>query len=125
MQKIIQNVDKTEHNPFIDSGEVLKALCRNFDVEYDKVRMCPATVWAIVVRTKRGTQRLILDSNNRTYIFTAKEKASKFIKLAKFLSSAPLLTKQKDDKVLLTRIEREKLIAKLGENFLKVLVDFS
>nr|MBC8362809.1 hypothetical protein [Candidatus Desulfatibia profunda] len=125
MQKIIKNVSKTEYNPFIDSGEVLKALCRNFDVDYRQVVMCPAKVWAIIVQTKRGTQRLILDSNNRAYIFTAKDKASKFIKIAKFLSSAPLLTKQKEDKILLTRIEREKLVEKLGENFLKVLVDFA
>ena len=124
MQQIIKKITKTEYNPFIDSGEVLKALCRNFDVDYEEVMMCPAKVWAIVVKTKSGRQSLILDSNDRAYIFTAKEKASKFIKIAKFLSSAPLLTKQKEDKILLTRLEREKLIEKIGENFLKILVDF-
>ncbi len=124
MQKIIKNITKTEYNPFIDSGEVLKALCLNFDIDYEEVIMCPAKVWAIIVKTKSGRQSLILDSNNRAYIFTAKDKASKFIKIAKFMSSAPLLTKQKEDKILLTRIEREKLIEKIGENFLKILVDF-
>ncbi|MFH0827573.1 MAG: hypothetical protein V1919_00225 [Candidatus Omnitrophota bacterium] len=124
MQKIIKNITKTEYNPFIDSGEVLKALCRNFDVDYRQVIMCPAKVWTIIVQTKKGTQSLILDSNNRAYIFTAKDKASKFIKIAKLLSAAPLLTKKRDDKILLTRIGKEKLIEKLGENFLKVLVDF-
>jgi len=88
------------------------------------VALCPDIVWAIVVKTKGGRQILILDSNNRAYVFTNKEKASKFIKIAKFLSSAPLLTKQKEDKVLLTRMKREKLTEKLGENFLKILVDF-
>jgi len=125
MQKIIKNITKTEHNPFIDSGEVLKALCRNFDVDYRQVIMCPAKVWTIIVQTKRGAQSLILDSNNRAYIFTAKDKASKFLKIAKFLSAVPLLTKRKDDKILLTRIGREKFIEKLGENYLKVLVDFT
>lgn len=124
MQKIIKKITKTEYNPFIDSGEVLKALCRNFDVDYEEVIMCPAKIWAIVVKTKSGRQSLILDSNDRAYIFSAKEKASKFIKIAKFLSSAPLLTKQKEDRILLTRLEREKLIEKIGENFLKILVDF-
>ena len=86
--------------------------------------MCPAIVWAIIVQTKSGRQSLILDSNNRAYIFTAKDKAGKFIKIASFLSSAHLLVKQKDDKVILTRIKREKLAEKLGENFLKILIDF-
>lgn len=124
MQKIIKNITQTEYNPFIDSGDVLKALCRNFDVDYEEVTMCPANIWAIIVKTKSGRQSLILDSSNRTYIFTAKDKASKFIKIAKFLSSAPLLTKKKEDKVLLTRMGREQLIEKIGENFLKILVDF-
>lgn len=124
MQKIIKNITKTEYNPFIDSGDVLKALCRNFDIDYEEVTMCPAKVWTIIVKTKSGRQSLILDSSNRAYIFTAKDKASKFIKIAKFLSSAPVLTRQKEDKVLLTRMEREKIIEKIGENFLKILVDF-
>ena len=124
IQKIIKNVAKTESNPFIDSGAVLMELCRNFDVDYEEVVMCPAIVWAIVVQTKSGRQSLILDSNNRTYIFTAKDKASKFIKIARFLSSAPLLVKQKEDKAILTRMKREKLAEKLGENFLRILVDF-
>lgn len=124
MQKIIKKITKTESNPFIDSGEILKALCRNFDLGYEEVSLCPNIVWAIVVKTKGGRQILILDSNNRTYVFTNKEKASKFIKIAKFLSSAPLLTKQKEDKVLLTRMDRNTLAEKLGENFLKILVDF-
>lgn len=124
IQKIIRNVAKTESNPFIDSGAVLIALCRDFDVDYEEVEMCPAIVWAIVVQTRSGRQSLILDSNNRTYIFTAKAKASKFIKIARFLSSAPLLVKQKEDKAILTRMKREKLAEKLGENFLRILVDF-
>ena len=113
-----------ESNPFIDSGAVLIALCKDFDVDYPEVAMCPAIVWAIIVQTRSGRQSLILDSNNRAYIFTAKDKAGKFIKIASFLSSAHLLVKQKDDKVVLTRIKREKLAEKLGENFLKILVDF-
>jgi len=125
MQRIIQNLTKTESNPFIDSGEVLKALCKYFDVDYENVKICPANVWAIVIKTKGGRQILILDSNKRAYIFTTKDKTSKFIKIARFLSSAPLLTKQKEDKILLTRIDRKYLIDKLGENYLKVLVDFS
>ena len=125
MQKIIENTDKTESNPFIDSGEILKALCRNFGVDYENVNICPDKIWAIIIKTKGGRQILILDSNNRAYVFSAKDKASKFIKIARFLSSAPLLTKQKEDKILLTRIDREYLIDKLGENFLKVLVDFA
>jgi len=124
IQKIIKNIAKTESNPFIDSGAVLIALCKGFDVDYKEVAMCPAIVWAIIVQTKSGRQSLILDSNNRAYIFTAKDKADKFIKIASFLSSAHLLVKQKDDKVVLTRIKREKLAEKLGENFLKILVDF-
>ena len=124
IQKIIKNIAKTESNPFIDSGTVLIALCKDFDVDYKEVAMCPAIVWAIIVQTKSGRQSLILDSNNRAYIFTAKDKAGKFIKIASFLSSAHLLVKQKDDKVVLTRIKREKLAEKLGENFLKILVDF-
>jgi hypothetical protein len=125
IQKIIKNIDKTESNPFIDSGAVLVALCKDFDVDYEEVAMCPAVVWAIIVQTKSGRQSLILDSNNRAYIFTAKDKAGKFIKIASFLSSAHLLVKQKGDKVILTRIKREKLAEKLGENFLKILVDFA
>lgn len=125
MQKIIKNITKTEYNPFIDSGEVLKALCRNFDIDYEEIVMCPAKIWAIVIKTKSGRQSLILDSNDRAYVFTAKDKATKFIKIARFLSSAPLLTKQKEDRILLTRLEREKLIEKIGENFLKILVDFA
>ncbi len=124
IQKIIKNVAKTEFNPFIDSGAVLMELCRDFDVDYEEVVMCPAIVWAIIVQTRSGRQSLILDSNNRAHVFTAKDKASKFIKIASFLSSAPLLVKQKDDKVVLTRLKREKLAEKLGENFLKILVDF-
>jgi len=125
MQGIIRNLTKTESNPFIDSGEVLKALCRNFDIDYENVKICPDKAWVIVIKTKGGRQILILDSHKRAYVFSAKDKASKFIKLARFLSSAPLLTKRKDDKILLTRMDRNKLIEKLGENFLKILVDFS
>lgn len=124
IQKIIKNIAKTESSPFIDSGAVLIALCKDFDVDYTEVAMCPAVVWAIIVKTRSGRQSLILDSNNRAYIFTAKDKAGKFIKIASFLSSAHLLVKQKDDKVILTRIKREKLAEKLGENFLKILIDF-
>lgn len=124
IQKIIKNITKTESNPFIDSGAVLIALCRDFDVDYTDVAMCPDVVWAIIVKTKSGRQSLILDSNNRAYIFTAKDKAGKFIKIANFLSSAHLLVKQKGDKVVLTRIKRAKLAEKLEENFLKILVDF-
>ena len=36
MQKIIRTTSRTESNPFIDSGETLKALCRNFDVGYEE-----------------------------------------------------------------------------------------
>ncbi len=124
IQKIIKKIAKTESNPFIDSGAVLMTLCRGFDVDCEKVVMCPAIVWTIVVQTRSGRQSLILDSNNRTYIFTSKDKASKFIKIVRFLSSAPLLVKQKEDKAILTRMKREKLAEKLGENFLKILVDF-
>jgi hypothetical protein len=124
IQKIIKKIAKTESNPFIDSGAVLIALCKGFDVDYEEVAMCPAIVWTIIVKTRSGRQSLILDSNNRAYIFTVKDKAGKFIKIASFLSSAHLLVKQKDDKVVLTRIKREKLAEKLGKNFLKILVDF-
>ena len=124
IQKIIKKIAKTESNPFIDSGAVLIALCKDFDVDYTEVAMCPDVVWAIIVKTKSGRQSLILDSNNRAYIFTAKDKTGKFIKIASFLSSAHLLVKQKDDKVVLTRMKREQLAEKLGENFLKILVDF-
>lgn len=124
MQKLIRGIAKTEYNPFLDSGEVLRALCRNFDVDYEEVVVCPPVVWTIVVKTKQGKQSLILDSNDRAYVFSVKEKASRFIKIAKFLSSVPYLIKQKDDKVILTRIKREELIEKLKENFLKILVDF-
>ena len=124
IQKVIKNIAKTEYNPFIDSGAVLVALCKDFDVDYTEVAMCPDVVWAIIVKTKSGRQSLILDSNNRAYIFTAKDKTGKFIKIASFLSSAHLLVKQKDDKVVLTRMKREQLAEKLGENFLKILVDF-
>jgi hypothetical protein len=124
IQKVIKNIAKTEHNPFIDSGAVLVALCKYFDVDYTEVAMCPDVVWAIIVKTKSGRQSLILDSNNRAYIFTAKDKTGKFIKIASFLSSAHLLVKQKDDKVVLTRMKREQLAEKLEENFLKILVDF-
>ena len=124
IQKTIRKIAKTESNPFIDSGAVLIALCKGFDVDYKDVAMCPAIVWTIIVQTRSGRQSLILDSNNRAYIFTAKDKAGKFIKIASFLSSAHFLVKQKDDKVVLTRIKREKLAEKLGENFLKILVDF-
>ena len=113
MQGIIKNITKTEYNPFIDSGAVLKALCREFDVDYEEVIMCPDKVWAIIIKTKSGRQSMILDSNDRAYVFTVQ-----------FLSSAPALTKQKEDRILLTRLEREKLIEKIGENFLKILVDF-
>lgn len=124
IQKIIKNIAKTEHNPFLDSGEVIKALCKNFNVDYEDVFMCPDTVWVIVVKTKSGKESLILDSNDRAYVFTAKDKASKFIKIAKFLSSVPYRTKQKEDKIVLTRIKKQKLKEKLGENFLKILIDF-
>ncbi len=124
MQDIIKNITKTEYNPFIDSGAVLKALCREFDVDYEEVIMCPDKVWAIIIKTKGGRQSMILDSSDRAYVFTAKDKASKFIKIVQFLSSAPALTKQKEDRILLTRLAREKIIEKIGENFLKILVDF-
>ena len=125
MHTIIKKIERTEYNPFIDSGEVLKALCRHFETDYKDVIMCPPKVWTIMIKTKSGRQSLIVDSNNRAYVFSAQEKAGKFIKIVRVLSSGPLLTKQKEDRVVLTRIERNTLIEKLGDNFLKILVDFA